>query len=39
VWNFLTLAAFLAVYVYETYREKWLIDHLDCDASKPDDVS
>jgi hypothetical protein len=39
VWNFITLAAFLAVYMYETLREKWLIDHLDCDSSKPDDVS
>ncbi len=39
MWNFFTLASFIAVYLYETYREKWLIDHLDCDSSKPDDVS
>ena len=39
MWNFITLAAFVAVYLFETIREKWLIDNLDCDGSKPDDVS
>ena len=35
----MTLAVFVLLYTMEALREQWLIDKLDRDHSKPDDVN